>query len=171
MNIFQIHNTGLSAAAEGNTFHEQWISGTYIVAGVFQIPVNSLSTVELNANIPHWFDMLASSKKAWWPRGICGYFAIPIYACPFFDQPVIDLVHNRPKYRYAMWHEPVLYDFRANTAQTNANYGLYCSAFRFFLFETIITTLYGLHQKYGHREFPKVNGRTTTIEEIPSQQI
>ena len=168
MSIFQIHNTGLSATPEGNTFHEQWVSGTYIVAGVFQNPVASISISEINANIPRWFDILASNKNAWWPRGICGYMAIPVYASHSFDNTVLDLVRNRPKYKYAMWHEPVLYNFHENSVHMNTKLGLYGSAFRIFLFESILTALYGLHHKYGHKSFPIVNGETINIENKPN---
>lgn len=158
MSIFQVHNTGLVAVPEGDTFYEQWVSGTYVVAGVFRRSVDSLTVDEMRDNIPAWFDLLKHNKHARWPRGICGYYAIPVYTGASFDQSVVDYVHKRPKHRYAMWHEPVLYNRVANTAETNMSWRLYGRAFRLFLFESIVAALLGLHREHGHTDYPLVNG-------------
>ena len=159
MSIFQVHNTGLVVAPAGDTFYEQWVSGTYIVAGVFRRFVDSLTVDEIRGHAPAWFDLLKRNKQARWPRGICGYYAIPIYTGGSFDQAVVEWVHKRPKYRYAVWHEPVLYDHVANAAETNMNWGLYGRAFRLFLFESILAALIGLHREHGHTDSPTLNGK------------
>lgn len=169
MPIFEAHNLGLKATTEGDTFHEQWVSGTYIVAGVFQRPCHFLVVRQIQDQIPRLFELLRRNKKAWWPKGICAYYAIPIYISDNFDQTVIDWVHSRPKYRYAMWHEPVLYDRVRNIAEINNVWGLYCAAFRTFLFEVILTALHGLSQKEGHTDLPLLNGKTVKIEEDAQQ--
>jgi hypothetical protein len=164
MNIFEAHNQGLKAISEGDTFYEQWGSGTYIVAGVFQRPCHLLDVRQIQDKIPYLFGLLKKNKKGWWPKGICGYYAIPIYISDAFDQTVIEWVHSRPTYRYAMWHEPVLYNRVCNVAEMNKSWGLYCAAFRIFLFEVIFLALQGLSQKNGHTQFPFVNGQTVQIE-------
>lgn len=73
-------------------------------------------------------------------------------------------VHSRPKYRYAMWHEPVVYDRGRNVAEMNANWRLIGSAFRVFLFESIFTALNGLSEKEGYSTFPRVNGEQVDVE-------
>ena len=165
MSIFETHNLGLRAAPEGDTHHEQWVAGTYIVAGVFQRKRASISAWDIEADVPRLFDLLKANKKSRWPRGICGYYAIPIYTCDSRDAAAVDWVHSRPKYRYAMWHEPVLYDRGRNVAEMNAAWGLHGSAFRVFLAEVIFTALHGLARKEGHATFPRVNGEQISIVE------
>lgn len=169
MGLFQFHNGALVATPEKDAHYEQWVSGTYIVAGVFHRRVDGLTTDGIRDCIPGWFDLLRSRKKAWWPRGICGYYAMPIFTGPAFVTPVVDWVHNRPKHRFAMWHEPVLYNHVANTAETYMNWGLFGRAFRLFVFESILAGLLGLHRQYGHAEFPSVNGNV--IDERPNQRV
>lgn len=165
MSIFEAHNLGLKAEPEGDTYHEQWVSGTYIVAGVFQRRPARISVQEIQSDAPRLFDLLKTNKRARWPKGICGYYAIPIYTCDVLDAAVVDWVHSRPKYRYAMWHEPILYDRDRNIAEMNAGWRLYGAAFRVFLFEVIFTALNGLAKKDGHPTFPQVNGEQVRIEE------
>lgn len=165
MSIFEAHNRGLKAAPEGDTYHEQWVAGTYIVAGVFQRKHAGISVREMQAEVPRLFDLLKANKRGRWPKGICGYYAIPIYTCDSLDTGAVDWVHSRPKYRYAMWHEPVLYDRGHNIVEMNAAWRLYGSAFRVFLFEVIFTALNGLAKKEGHASFPQVNGEQINIDE------
>jgi hypothetical protein len=164
MNIFETHNRGLRASPEGDTYHEQWLAGTYIVAGVFQRTPAMISIDTIQSDTPRLFDLLKANKKAIWPKGICGYYAIPIYSCEVLDTAVVDWVHSRPKYRYAMWHEPVLYDRVRNMAEMNATWRLYGSVFRVFLFETIFAALSELAKKQGHSVFPQVNGEQVRVE-------
>ncbi len=165
MNIFEKHNQGLKAAPEGDTYHEQWVSGTYVVAGVFQRRGRLFTVGQVRKDIPALFESLRRNKKAIWPKGVCGYYAIPVYTADGFDQGLIDWVHARPRHKYAMWHEPVLYDRIRNTAETNASWGLGGRAFRIFLFEVIYTALHGLARKEGHSGFPIVNGERIRVEE------
>lgn len=164
MSIFEAHNLGLKATPEADTYHEQWVSGTYLVAGVFQRKHLLIGVPQIEAEAPRLFTLLKAHKNARWPKGICGYYAIPIYTCDSLDSSAVDWVHSRPKYRYAMWHEPVLYDRRQNIAEMNAKWRIHCSAFREFLFEVIFTALNGLARKEGHPAFPQVNGEQINIE-------
>lgn len=165
MSIFEKHNLGLKAKPDGNTYHEQWVSGTYIVAGVFQRKKPVVTVPDIEVEIPELFALLKSQKKARWPKGICGYYAIPIYTCDALDDFTVDWLHSRPKYRYAMWHEPVLYDRLRNVAEMNEAWQFHCSAFRPFLFEVIFEAVKGLAQKEGYPTFPQVNGKQIDVEE------
>lgn len=159
MSIFERHNTGMKPTAEGDTYHEQWVAGTYIVAGVFQKQCSNLNVDQAIMGIAPLFNKLRVNKRAWWPKGICAYYAIPIYTSGGFDQSVIDWVHSRPRGRYAMWHEPVIYDRVKNVAEINASWGIVCAAYRVFLFEAMHAALAAVSQKEGHARFPLVNGK------------
>lgn len=165
MSIFEAHNLGLKATPEGDTYYEQWVSGTYLVAGVFQRKQAVIDVRQIEVEVPRLFTLLKAYKKARWPKGICGYYAIPIYTCDSLDTSAVDRVHSRPNHRYAMWHEPVLYDRRHNIAEMNAKWRIHGFAFRLFLFEVIFTALNGLAKKEGHLAFPQVNGEQINIEE------
>lgn len=167
MTIFEKHNLGLEAIPRGDTFHEQWVSGTYIVSGVFQLPCHRLDLRDIQEQIPRLFEALRKTKSGWWPKGICGYFAIPIYTADTFEQTVVEWVHSRPKYKYAMWHEPVLYDRVRNVVEMNNSWGNDGSAFRIFLFDVIHKALHGLARKERHATFPLVNGRGIAVELSP----
>jgi hypothetical protein len=164
MSIFEQHNLGLKATPDGDTYHEQWVAGTYIIAGVFHRPCQNLDVRHIQNQIPDLFHQLKKEKKGIWPKGISAFYAIPIYTSDGFDPDVVDWVHARPKYRYAMWHEPVLYDWILNKAEMNTSWGLYGAAFRIFLFEAIYTALRVKSLHEGHTEFPLVNGEKTKIE-------
>jgi hypothetical protein len=166
MSIFEQHNLGLKATPVGDTFYEQWVAGTYIVAGVFHRHCQNLDVRHIQEQTPELFHHLRQHKKGLWPRGISAFYAIPIYTSDGFDAAVVDWVHARPKYRYAMWHEPVLYDRKLNNAEMNSSWGLYGAAFRIFLFEAVYTALRVKSQHEGHAEFPLVNNEIIKIEEV-----
>jgi hypothetical protein len=157
MSIFESHYTGPVITEDGDNFHEQWVSGTYIVAGVFIRRCSCLSISQIGEEIPHLFELLCINKQAWWPRGICAYYAIPIYTSNEFDPATVDWVHTRPEYKYAMWHEPVLYDRKRNTAEIYLAEGLCRLAFRVFLREVIYGALRAVSQREGYSDFPAVN--------------
>lgn len=163
MALFERHNLGLHASATGDSIHEQWVSGTYVVAGVFQQHCEHVQLRQIVERIPHYFESLRLQKKAIWPRGICGYYTIPIYSVEHFDDDALRWVRSRPSYRYAMWHEPVLYDWRSNRAEMNRQWGINGSAFRIFLYEVIASALVNLMRHYDHAERPTLNGDRLTI--------
>lgn len=138
---------------------ERWVSGTYIVSGVYTILADRFEENVLQDNLPALFSTLRERRVRKWPRGICGYYAIPIYVGKGFSMDVVRWVQNRPKYRYAMWHEPVLYNCAENEAFTNAKWGLYGIAFRDYLGEQIFSSLASIAKNDGHSCFPRVNGQ------------
>lgn len=138
---------------------ERWISGTYIVSGVFIIPVNRIGENALQDNLSALFSTLQEKRSRKWPRGICGYYAIPIYVGKGFSSDVVQWVQSRPKYRYAMWHEPVLYDRSENVAFMNTRWGKYGLAFREYLAERTFSSLATIVKNDNHSVFPVVNGQ------------
>ena len=138
---------------------ERWISGTYIVSGVYTIPVSRIGMNVLQDNLHNLFSMLREKRARKWPRGICGYYAIPIYVGNSFSLDVVQWVQSRPKYRYAMWHEPVLYDRAENVAFMNTKLGMYGLAFREYLAERTFTSLANIARNDNHSSFPSVNGK------------
>ncbi len=142
-----------------DAYHEQWVSGTYIVAGIFLRRSESIRSGQIQSDISGFFDLLKKKRKRRWPRGICAYYAIPVYICDKLDFNAVKWVHSRPRYRYAMWHEPVLYDRHNNLAEMNAAWGLYSSSFRSFLSNLIFAALSELADHEGHVSFPQTNGK------------
>ena len=71
---------------------ERWTWGTYIVAGIFAIPSESLTVTEIQRNIPTLYDATRKAKRGWWPRGLCGTFLFPFYIGLAFEPAVIEWV-------------------------------------------------------------------------------
>jgi hypothetical protein len=155
-----------SLDAEHPTFVERWIVGTYIVAGVFPTEGRSLTVESLVAQIPSFYNATRSHKRAIWPRGICGYFLIPIYIAESFDTDVIEWVHSYHPYRWAIWHVPVLYNSTDNSVDNRA-YGKsrsdkwgYGSFFWPYLESIIGTGLRAVSHRFGYELPETVNGKT-----------
>ena len=151
--------TPMSKSLSDCRIDERWISGSYIVSGVYTIPVSRVDENVLQNNLPALFSRLREKRVRKWPRGICGYYAIPIYIGNCFSLDAVQWVQSRPKYRYAMWHEPVLYDRAKNLAFTNTKWGMYGLAFREYLSERTFDSLAYLAKSDNHRTFPSVNGQ------------
>ena len=142
---------------------ERWVAGTYIVSGISVERYDRISVENIQNNIPPYFDRLRTERRGWWPRGICGYYAIPIYCCESFSGDLVEWVQNRPKYRYAMWHEPVLYSPIDNEVKMNSRWGVYGWAFREHLSERLFDPLQSLAYEFGHENFPIVNDSEITL--------
>lgn len=154
------HNVQFTVDSDRPTFLEQWVAGTYLVSGVFPIDGNSLAVDQVMARVPALYAATKSQKRIRWPRGVCGYYLMPIYVSDSFDARVIEWVHSYHRYRWAIWHEPVLYCRADNTGHTRADYGLYGSAFRGYLVNLVGAAFCSVSLRCGH-EFPcKINGKS-----------
>jgi hypothetical protein len=149
--------------AEGQ-FIEGWMRGTYVVAGIFAIPSESLTITELQRNIPTLYDAASKAKRAWWPRGLCGTFLFPFYIGLAFDPAVIEWVQRRRPYRYAIWHEPVLYDVDRNAVWMRSDYGQFGSAFHPMVFELYRRALALIAGRIQKPRPDFINGVSTTIK-------
>lgn len=168
MNIFEGDCIGFVPSPDQASFHEQWVSGTYIVVGVFPYHVEHLTPSHIRQDIPSLFEQTRHRKRALWPKGICAYYLIPIYCSDTFSQETIDWVSKRPTYRWAIWHEPVLFNTRENNAHTNMNWGLYCSAFRQFLVRVFVAGVCTLSRKYKFSSQPVLNGNRIEEKDDPT---
>jgi hypothetical protein len=153
--------------AENPTFIERWVVGTYLVAGVFPTEGCGLSVERLVAQIPSFYAATRSQKRAMWPRGICGYYLIPIYIAESFDADVIEWVHSYHPYSWAIWHVPVLYNRATNGVEKRAyldpradKYHSYGSAFRPYLESIIGTGLRAISHRFGYELPETVNGKS-----------
>ncbi len=137
-------------------FVEGWMSGTYVVAGIFAIIQTDRLTVEdLKRNIPALHSSAKIAKHGWWPRGISGIFLFPFYLGTHFEPDVIDWVQRRQAYRWAIWHEPVLYDINRNAVWMRSDYGIFGSAFLALVFGLRKRALLSIAKKLGqpHPDF------------------
>jgi hypothetical protein len=141
------------------TFLERWVSGTYLVSGIFPIEKDLLTVEQITAQIPSLYSSTKSNKQTKWPRGICGYYLIPIYIAEAFNQNVIDWVHSSHPYRWAIWHEPILYCNGDNSAHLRKDYGIYGQSFRPYLFNIIKNALFAVAGRFNHRFPEKLNGQ------------
>jgi len=116
-------------------FIEGWMRGTYVVAGIFAIPSEVVTISDLRRNIPTLHATTKNAKRGWWPRGISGMFLFPFYLSTHFEPEVVAWVQKRQPYRYAIWHEPVLYDIARNAAWMRSDYGHFGSAFYPLVFD------------------------------------
>src|SRR5204863_9638946 len=85
--------------------------------------------------IPTLHATTKNAKRGWWPRGISGMFLFPFYLCTHFEPEVVAWVQKRHSYRYAIWHEPVLYDIARNAVWMRVDYGNFGSAFYPLIFD------------------------------------
>ncbi|MDH5535821.1 MAG: hypothetical protein OEZ08_09685 [Betaproteobacteria bacterium] len=142
-------------------FIEGWMRGTYVVAGIFAIPVDTLSVSTLSANIAALYDGTKRAKRAWWPRGISGMFLFPFYLGSGFSPEVVSWVQRRHPYRWAIWHEPVLYDTGQHSVTMRGDYGLFGSAFYPLVGVLYVRAMQAISLGLG-REFPDfINGCPT----------
>ncbi|MCP3965560.1 MAG: hypothetical protein GY750_12760 [Lentisphaerae bacterium] len=142
-----------------DSFFQKWVAGSHVVAGIFPILCDSgLSPDRILGNVPSLFSRLKRNKKGLWPRGICEYFVIPIYLADGFNSATIDFVHHRPHYKWAMQHEPVLYNYHNNTAEMHLANDPKEVVYRPFLCSLIVNTLSEYSRLAGFNEGLTVNG-------------
>lgn len=135
---------------------EQWVSGTYIVSGVFTIPCASLTIDDVESNRSALYEAVNSARRGRWPRGIRGTYLFPVYISGRFDEEVIRWVQRRRPYKWAIWHEPLLFDTFWNILWRRADYGSYGSAFRSHILEIQRQAMIEIANSVGN-PFPEIN--------------
>ena len=142
-------------------FIEGWMRGTYIVAGIFAIPTDTLDVPALKAHIPLLYEGTKQAKRGWWPRGVAGTYLFPFYLAPRFSPEVTSWVQRRHPYRWAIWHEPMLYDISRHAVTMRGDYSLFGSAFYPLVGALYLRALKAISLRLG-RQFPDfINGRAT----------
>jgi hypothetical protein len=157
--------TDLQIDAQAPTFLEQWVAGTYLVTGIFPTDGRGLSVERMVQSIPAFYAQSRSHKRSAWPRGICGYFLVPIYTADAFDANVVEWVHSFHPYRWAIWHTPVLYHTADNGAEKRFygdprtdKYYWYGSAYVPYLEHVIAVALRSVARSFGYERPQRVNG-------------
>ncbi len=140
-------------------FDERWSSGTYLVSGVFFLSGDGITPQQISACIDPLYERLRAQKRRPWPRGLCGYFVVPLFSSATFDPAVVQFVHVRMPHRWAIWPEPVLYASGSNTAERRDDYGLHGAAFYRYISGVMEAGL-RLAARMAGQPFPQtVNGR------------
>src|SRR4051794_23640373 len=94
---------------QGPLFDEQWVAGTYLVSGVFFLDGSGLTPAGVTDAVDLLYERTKEQKRRAWPRGLCGYYIIPVFSASSFSEEVVKFVHTRIAFRWAIWPEPVLY--------------------------------------------------------------
>ena len=139
------------------TIKEFWCMGMYMVFGIFPMKVGKLTIDDIRKNIPELYLQTKLAKVGIWPRGLAHFFIIPVYCSAEFSPEVINWVHNRPKYKWAIWHEPVLYSISTNSAEITSKYGLYGSAFLPLVLGIVERSIIGISAQFNSKTKLKVN--------------
>jgi len=136
------------------TFSERWVMGTYIVSGVFYLDGTDLHSAQIRSDSEELYRVTRQHKKAIWPRGLCGYFIIPIYSAEGFCDETLEFVKQRMRFRWAIWPEPVLYDSEENVMWLRQDYGLFGAAFTPHLSNLVDDAMDIVSEHYGHEDLP-----------------
>jgi len=118
--------------------------------------------------IPELLSQTKKRKRAAWPRGICAYYLIPIYCSTGFPEETIEWIKTRPKYRWAIWHEPVLFNTHENAACSFTKRGLYCLAFLEFLSTIVVGGICSISREHGFTTQPRLNGNEIQKKDDPT---
>ena len=138
--------------------------GTYIVAGIFAVPCDTVTVTQIREAIPVLYSATKKAKRGWWPRGISGMFLLPCYVGTDFGREQIEWVQRRHPFRWAIWHEPMLYDIHRNAVWMRKDYGLYGRAFRPLVVDVHRRALKAIAELI-HQPFPDfINGIPTSNE-------
>jgi hypothetical protein len=140
---------------------EGWMRGTYIVAGVFAIPTEVITIADIQANISDLYDSTKTWRRGRWPRGIAGTFLFPFYLGSAFSPEQIEWVQHRRPYRWAIWHEPVLYDIAKNSVWMRSDYGHFGSAFYPLVFDLYRRAFTVIAERLQRTQPDFINGRRT----------
>lgn len=143
-------------------FAERWFAGTYVVTGVFFLDGSDLTLAKIAADIEPLYLEIRKQKKAKWPRGLAGFFVIPIYCAPSFSDEVFESIRRRLPFRWAIWPEPLLYRTSDNSVSLRGDYGLHGRAFYPYLNQLFVAGLAKAASHFGHRTLP-------TRKEEPNQ--
>ncbi|HWB04471.1 MAG TPA: hypothetical protein VG796_15695 [Verrucomicrobiales bacterium] len=112
----------------------------------------------MRQNIPTLYALTKNAKRGWWPRGLCGTFLFPFYPGTQFDPAAIEWVQRRQAYRWAIWHEPVLYDTAQNSVWMRSDYGHYGSAYYPLVFDLYRRALTAIAGRLGRPGPDSING-------------
>jgi hypothetical protein len=140
-------------------FEERWYAGTYLVSGVFFFDGTGITPSDISHSIDPLYERTKKQKRRLWPRGLCGYYIIPIFTAVSFDDEVVRFVRTRMAFRWAIWPEPALYRSVANSAERRNDYGMQGAAYYPYVSLLIAAGLSIAAKTAGHNFPSTVNGR------------
>jgi hypothetical protein len=159
MKLFESNCTGFSPIPNSDNFHEQWVSGTYILTGIFPRSGDGITIAKIRNEVPTFYSLVKEKQKKKIPRGLSASYIIPVYRSSHFADDVLNWTKTRPKYKWAIWHEPVLFNDQTDEAIMNQNWGLYGLAYRDYLAQIIcayLSTISGDEIRLNGNQFKKI---------------
>jgi len=135
-------------------FAERWFAGTYVVSGTFFLDGAAVTSSHVESDIEPLYREVRRSKKAMWPRGLAGFFVIPIYCAAGFDDEIRGWIRSRHSFAYAIWPEPLLYETSQNSVIFREDFGARGSAFYPYLSQLFGIGLNRAAAHFGHSSPP-----------------
>lgn len=136
-------------------FAEQWFAGTYLVSGTFFLEGAGLDPEKIMAQVAPLYREVRHQKKKAWPKGLAGFFVIPIFCGSPFSDEVCTWARSRHPYRWAIWPEPLLYDVSENTVVLREDYRHFGRAFFPYLNQLFTAGLHRAATHFGHASLPR----------------
>jgi hypothetical protein len=143
-------------------FAEQWFAGTYLVSGTFFLKGDGVTPGQIIAQVDLLYREIRRHKRAKWPRGLAGFFVIPVFCSTSFSPEVSIWVRTRHPYKWAIWLEPLLYDSCANTVLLREDYQLFGRAFFPYLNQLFTAGLSRAAAHFGHSNPNRACGSAPT---------
>jgi hypothetical protein len=111
----------LDVALDRPTYDRGWMPGTYLVSGVFPIKLPDpgsegappeMTYEQITRRAEPLLAEVAKNKQTLWPRGIAGYYAVPIFYQhgEFSEELYVRIYQHNQYYKWGMWFDPVLLD-------------------------------------------------------------
>ena len=157
MNIFQLQCKGFLPSADKPSYHEQWLAGNYVVAGVFPITDKNPTPSQIPKDMPQLLKQTKKQKKTKLPHFMFMYFLVPIYCAESFSAETIDLVQQR-RLHWGYWHYPVLFNTKTNDIHCYQNWGIIGYAFFSFLQKFIFVSVCEVSKEHGFKTAPTLDG-------------
>ena len=149
MKIFESNCKGFIPIPDTNNFHEQWVAGTYIHTGIFPRFGDQITIDKIQDEIPALHSLIKQNRKKKILKGISASYIIPLYQASCFPAEVEEWIKARPQYKYAIWHEPVLFNDQTNEAIMNQNWGIFGLSFRDYLAQIICSYLSTISKEFS----------------------
>lgn len=137
-------------------FTERWFAGTYVVSGTFFQDGTNAEPEDLMSWTKELYSTVRANQKAPWPRGLAGYFIIPVICSDRLSRRLEEWARSRHRYRWAIWLEPILYNTRENTIIMRADYGFYGRAFYPYLGTLFTKAVVRAGSHFGHQAPPEI---------------
>lgn len=137
-------------------FAEKWHAGTYVVSGTFFRDGTNAEPEHVVSCTRELYSQTRANQKVRWPRGIAGYFIIPVLCASRFSPEMEEWARSHHRYKWAIWLEPILYDTNQNMILMRGDFGSYGSAFYPHLGTLFTRAVMRAGGHFGHEAPPKI---------------